>query len=151
MNNIPEPDANLIIHNIWLGNQFVSQDTNFVRDNNIATIINITDVVPNKFNFIEYINFPIKDTAACDTNLLPQMEFIIDLLHQLIIDNKSVLVHCKRGHHRSASIIAFYLMKYHDMTLSDAITFIKTIRPLSFRRTTCMIRNLVLVDNFYAM
>lgn len=41
-----------------------------------------------------------------------------------------VFVHCKAGISRSSSLILSYLLKYHDMTLRDAIKFVVTARPI---------------------
>lgn len=141
-----ETDADLIIDNIWLGNMYVAHDYNFVVSKGIKSIINVTDDVPNKFTFIDYCNFFIKDIDACDEDLIKLIEYGADVVHEAVSNNGPVLVHCKRGHHRSASVIAFYLMKYHKMSLIDAISYIKCIRPTAFRRMTCLLQNLILYE-----
>ena len=60
--------------------------------------------------------------------------------------NKSVLVHCKRGHHRSASIIAAFLMKNIGVDYLSSMAYINNIRPCALRRNTCMVKGLF---NYY--
>ena len=141
-----EADANLIMNQIWLGNLNTAQDFNFVTSKQIKAIINATTDVPNKFDFIDYTNYYIKDEDACKENLMYVMECGANIINSSVIDQKPILVHCKRGHHRSASIIAFYLMKYHNMSLIYAIYLIKTARPTTFRRITCMLQELILYE-----
>jgi protein-tyrosine phosphatase len=49
-----------------------------------------------------------------------------------------ILVHCKKGHHRSSSIVTAYLIKDTDYTYEEAIIKINKLRPLAMRRYTCM-------------
>lgn len=142
-----EPDGNLVFKNVWLGNKFLAHDYDFVTREKINHIINITDDTDNKFPFIDYTNLPIRDETACSYDLYSSMEKIVDSMHDSINNNKPILVHCKRGHHRSASVIALYLMKYYNMSLVDAIKFIKQKRPLAFRRMTCMVDTLIKYEN----
>jgi hypothetical protein len=47
-------------------------------------------------------------------------------------DGKKVLVHCAAGMQRSCAIVAFYLMKYYNMSLNDAMAYIRQQRPVAF-------------------
>jgi hypothetical protein len=143
-----EANVNLITNFIWLGNMYISQDLDFMTRYGIKYIINVTSDVPNKFDFIHYVRFPIHDRDACKINLMEMMDQGADVINEAVSTKQQILIHCKRGHHRSASIIAFYLMKYHNMSLRNAICLIKQIRPTSFRRMTCMMRTLICYDYF---
>lgn len=44
-------------------------------------------------------------------------------------NDTSVYLHCKSGVGRSATVLAAYLMKYHDMTLNEAIDRVQRDRP----------------------
>ena len=120
-NQLETSNESLILPGLWLGNKYTAKDIDFVTNNKIKYIINITDDINNEFDFISYTNFKIRDIMACENS---RKETEIDtlgilrrgseIINTALGNNMSVLVHCKRGHHRSASIIAFYLMKYHD-------------------------------------
>jgi len=141
--NAIDEDANLILNYVWLGNYHVAHDFNFVVSAKIKYIINATTNVSNKFNFVDYTNFIIEDEDACHENLLNMINYGADVINEAIKEKQSILVHCKKGHHRSATIIVFYLMKYKNMPLIDAVCLIKKIRPNAFKRMTCMLRTLI--------
>lgn len=147
INDKPERDADLIMDKLWLGNYHVASDFNFVTSEQIGTIINATKNIPNTFDFINYFNYCIEDKDACEKNLLYQIEEAADKIHYSIINKIAVLVHCKNGHHRSASIVAFYLIKYHNISLVQAVYLIKKARPLAFKRINCMLKTLILYEN----
>lgn len=138
-----EDDANMILDLIYLGNQYVAHDINFIIAYGIKNVINVSNGVPNIFPFVSYMTSYLKDEDACRMNTLPLMEEGADLINQSVSQNAPILIHCKRGHHRSASIIAFYLMKYHQLSLYDAVYLIKKCRPTAFRRMTCMLKTLI--------
>jgi protein tyrosine phosphatase len=138
-----EADATLILQNIWLGNHIAANNYNFVASKRIKHVINITDDIPNVFPFLDYTTFSIKDITACHSNLLQKIDYCASIIHNVVAENKPILIHCKRGHHRSASVIAYYLMKYCNMTLIDAVRLIKMNRPTAFRRINCMMKTLI--------
>lgn len=138
-----ETDVNFIMNKLWLGNWKSAYNYHFINAEQIRHIINVTANIPNRFRFIKYTNLPITDIDACYTDMLFILEKGADVIHHAMQTNQPVLVHCKRGHHRSASVIAFYLMKYHNMKLLDAIYIIKQCRPTSFRRMTCTLQTLI--------
>jgi len=141
--NFNEADANIIFGSVWLGNIHAAHDFNFVTSERIKYIINATSDIENKFPFIHYQTLPITDINACYKNFIQMIEDGADIIYKAICENKPILVHCKRGHHRSASVVAFYLMKYHNMSLIDAICMIKKARPTTFRRMTCLLQTLI--------
>lgn len=140
-------NANLIVKNLWLGNCLAAHDIDFVTQQHIKYIINVTDDVPNKFPFINYTSYKIKDIYACHKNLFRIINEAADIIHHVLSSNSAILVHCKQGHHRSATIVVFYLMKYQDMSLIDAVKFVKNIRPNAFRRINCMLKTLIIDEN----
>ena len=138
-----EADATLITDYIWLGNWRAAHNSSFITEEKIKYIINATTDVPNKFPFVTCTTFAINDERACYKNLLPMMNNGADIINKAVQEKQQILVHCKRGHHRSASIVAFYLMKYRNMSLAKAIIFIKSVRPTAFSRMTCMLETLI--------
>jgi len=139
-----ETDASLIFPHIWLGNHKAATDYNFVTDKKIAHIINVTEDVGNHFPFIAYTNFSTTDIKACaNTDIINILNHCAEMIHATIMTNDSILIHCKRGHHRSASVVAYYLMKYHRTSLVEAVRLIKESRPTAFRRINCMMKILM--------
>ncbi len=120
-----ESDVTLIKDGLWLGNWNISQDLNFLDKCNISAVINVSPIVGRNFKNIKYHTIPIKDSLACEKDIYHILECGADTIHDLINRGETILVNCKRGHHRSASIVAFYLMKYCGMTLVEAVAYIK--------------------------
>jgi hypothetical protein len=142
-----EPPATEILPNLWLGNSQAAADLNFIRTNNIRKIINITSDVPSYFSNMKDINYLVflaDDKDIClnckdfNTNFIRCNNFILDGLKS----NTGVLVHCKRGHHRSASIIAAFIIDVLHIDRDVAIKFINRKRRCALVRETCMTEKL---------
>lgn len=138
-----EDNANMILNNVWLGNWISASELEFLNQSNIKHIINVTKTIPNKYKFIDCTIIPIQDADACEENLMDIIEQGADIINQMVQNDKSILIHCKRGHHRSASVVMCYLMKYHNMSLIDALLLVKIKRPTAFRRISCMMQALI--------
>lgn len=143
-----ETNCNEIISGLWLGNQHIALDETFINEQLILSVVNITDCVPNNFSHINYIHFPIKDCQACESKetSIQILKQGAEFVNQELKKGQNVLVHCKKGHHRSACIIAFYLMIYHRMSLIDAVRLIKKVRPSAFKRMTCLLQILLQIE-----
>lgn len=58
------------------------------------------------------------------------IEEAVDLIHKSITEGKTVFVHCRMGHSRSAFVVTYYLMKYQNLDFDKAYEFVKEKRPL---------------------
>ena len=124
-------DPTLIIDNIYLGSAFNACNKEFIDNNKIGLIINITPDINNYFDYdesIEYLSYPIYDNNIDDIE--PFLETSFNKLIHFIENNpnKKILIHCFMGASRSATILLYYLIKKHKYNLNDAITFIKEKR-----------------------
>lgn len=64
------------------------------------------------------------DTAI--TEILPECFRFIE---EAKSNGEIILVHCRGGVNRSATVVLAYLMKYNDMTLREAWEYVRTRRP----------------------
>ena len=71
---------------------------------------------------------------------------ILEKIHNNIIHNQPVLVHCSAGMQRSCAVVACYLMKYHNMNPSQAVEYIRSKRPIAFFWSINFSKTL---ENFY--
>lgn len=140
---MPESDVTEIIPGLWLGNYKSAYSKKFLAQYQIKNIITVMDDFNSdyRYNHICYFSIPIKDS-----NLLSNVNYLfnsaVDCIHNSLKMNQNILVHCKRGHHRSASIVAAYLIKYRGYVYLNAIKKINKARPLAMRRDTNITRAL---------
>jgi hypothetical protein len=122
----------LIIDNIYLGSAFNACDKEFIDDNKIGLIINITPDINNYFenNNIDYLTCKIYDNNLDDIN--PFLEIAYSKINDYIdkMPEKKILIHCFMGASRSATILLYYLIKKYKYNLTDAITFVKNKRNI---------------------
>jgi protein-tyrosine phosphatase len=96
-------------------------------------IVNCTKHIDTT-SFDNVIQIPINDSPDESSHLLQLMERtqILDKIHECLIHNKPVLVHCHAGMQRSCALVACYLMKYNYMDPVAAIQFIRHKRHIAF-------------------
>lgn len=158
-NKYPENDVDEILPKLFLGNSISSYNDNFLAKYKIRYIIRVMyefDFSKKKDDII-YYHIEIKDSKYCphqkqnavgfDPNfyqrLFDDVTRLIDELRKIIeLSDDAILIHCKRGHHRSASIIVAYLVKYKNFKYAEAINYIKNIRPNSLKKNSCIMNEL---------
>ena len=106
-----------------------------IEDNNIEKIITNECVVQLKYNSSDNIinhNVMWKQYEITDTNeeqIDKYFETIYTDITGHITSGKNILVHCKEGISRSATIIAAFLMQRNKISRKEAIEFISKIKP----------------------
>lgn len=155
-----EDIANLIVPNLWLGDNISSINKEFLNKHNINHVIRLVDELDfdmndpiqlkdknftkvsfgyiYRINNITYYHFPITDKQMCNKDTKELFETTNFILSNLIKRDKSVLVHCKRGHHRSATVVGAYLLKHMNIDYKNVIPYINSFRLCSLRRETCL-------------
>ena len=135
----------LILPDLWLGDLVAAQDEKFIGT--ISNVINATNKYPNYFeDKLTYHRIPLKNAHVCKTStdlLMISLDEIANKIHDILGHGGSVLVHCKRGHHRSASLIAAYLIKFYKFTVIEAVEFLRIKRPCCFRKEKCIVKILI--------
>lgn len=136
--NYKEKDATEVIPRIWLGGCKVAMNKNFLIEHNIKYIINVTKDCPNKFSDIQYLKISVDDSDVCNKNLDTIFNITNDFIIHALKNKSNILIHCKRGHHRSASIVCAFMLKYMNLNYLEVIMYINYIRSCALRRNTCM-------------
>ena len=122
-----ETEMSQILPNLWVGNIKGSNNKNLLINNNINVIINCTKINNKRINNIIYHNFKFKDNLLGCVKLHQNIDKLVEVIDKYINENKNILIHCKRGHRRSVSIIILYLIK-KGYTYQDAINLVKLKR-----------------------
>lgn len=126
-----EPNATRITNNIWLGNYKSGYDYNFLKNNNIKYVINVTPDYNKKFKEINYIDIPIKNKIEYSDILKSYIQPSFLFIDNAVNNNYNVLIYCKRGHKRSATILVYYLTKKYNLSIDNAKNYIRNLRPLA--------------------
>lgn len=123
---------NEIIPNIYLGNKNSAQDK--VLLDKIYLVINCSEEIPfysdKTHNF--RVNVPDNLSLQCNLNILVYLHNILPTMIKCYDEGKPILVHCRAGMQRSATVVACFLMKKFGFNKDSAIQFIKAKRPIAF-------------------
>jgi protein-tyrosine phosphatase len=116
-----------IIPNLYIGNRNASLELFPV----LSLIVNCTRDLPI---FKNSIRIPIDDSPDWnfDFNNLMIETNVLEHIHNCLINQQKVLVHCMAGAQRSCAVVACYLIRYYSFTPEKAIQFIKKRRPIAF-------------------
>ena len=116
-----------IIDNIYLGSAFNAANFSQLSELGIEVIVNVTKEISIHFpnNYI-YKQFGLYDNN--EENIDKYLGDIYNFIKEHI--NKKIFIHCKMGASRSASVVIFYLMKQHKMSLEDSIDYVKKKRMI---------------------
>ncbi len=139
-----EYDVNEVIPNLWLGNYKSACNKKFLEKYGIKNIVTIMDTFDDKCKYkgITYLTIPIKDKFVCNLNINDLFDTTALFIKKCLDENKPVLVHCMRGHHRSAALVVAYFIKYKQFDFVKSVEYIHKLRPYALRRDTCMSQNL---------
>lgn len=119
-----------VIPGIVAGSGFPTSraEVEWLRQQGVCGIISMTErSLPKDWTGeISYLHLPTVDmTAPAHQNIDAAMEF----MHEHVRDGKPVMVHCAAGLGRAGTILACYLVKYHDKTAIQAMAELRRIRP----------------------
>ena len=141
----------LVETNLFLGGKRVSTDSVFVQKNRIALIVNVSDDLPCFFEeSLRYIRIPLKDEPT--ENLLEclcndQCAMLTEISSALG-NGDAVLVHCRAGSSRSASVVLAHLIKNRGMSLWNAYQALSEVQPVKpnpgFKKQLCAFEERVL-------
>jgi len=124
---------------LFMGNADQSNSIQELKfDSCITAILNVSYEVPNKvvlvYNSLEgnYKHLPIDDTEEFKIiNFFEEAsKFIEEQRLNSTTTTPRILVHCRAGVSRSATIVIAYLMRYHKYSLLSALTLVRSRRSI---------------------
>ncbi|RYE18795.1 MAG: dual specificity protein phosphatase family protein [Sphingobacteriaceae bacterium] len=129
-----------IVPNLYLGDIDDAANKWTVFSLNIDLIVNCTNHEKHYFKTVRdpkrifYYRVPVNDD--CKKKSLTKMSSLlpsaVTKIHESIKNNLNVLIHCHKGRQRSASIVTAYLMKHENMSLEEAVAYVKERRVVAF-------------------
>jgi protein-tyrosine phosphatase len=119
-----------ITKNIYLGSSHNAANKKLLDDKNIKYIINVTNEIDNYYpTDITYINYKLNDNNA--EHIIHHLEDSYKKIKQFQSNNNgNILVHCFMGASRSATIVAYYLIRENNIEPLDAYLYLKEKRDL---------------------
>lgn len=117
---------NEILPNLFIGNYYS------IKLQKYDLIINCTKDLNDDFIKSKKIRIPINDNYLFKNNEILNYIHFLDIIDENLKNNKKVLVFCKFGFQRSATITLLYLILKKKINKSEAISLIKNQRTISF-------------------
>jgi protein-tyrosine phosphatase len=119
-----------IKNNIYLGSSFNAANKSMLDKHNIKYIINITAEINNYYpNDITYVNYKMYDNNK--ESILHFLEDSYKKIKQFQQNNDgNILIHCFMGASRSATLVAYYLMREFNIEPYYAYRLLKKRRKL---------------------
>lgn len=116
-----------IIDHLYLGS-YNDIENKFYKEIDTKLIVNVTKECEYESE-IEQIMLKYADIPS--TNILENIEKILDKIHQCVINEQTVFVHCYMGKSRSVTIILAYLITHQNFTLNEAYVHVKNVRNIN--------------------
>ena len=129
--------ASRIFDDLFLGSEWNASNLEELERNGIGHILNVTREIDNFFpDQFDYLNIRVYDDEA--TELLKHWDRTYKYIRRALEDGSKVLVHCKMGVSRSASVVIAYAMKARHWDLPQALQHVKDRRACVKPNTSFM-------------
>lgn len=139
----PNPTRNndvdsIIDELLFIGNEYVATNEQLLKKNGIKHVLNVSHDCKTPCELYNKLQITYKHVCIKDHSDAPIMDHLDDMLnfvHNAIIHNEPILVHCKKGWSRSASVIIAYIItkgrptyKESCSSFDDALKFVSAKR-----------------------
>lgn len=116
-----------IFEYLYLGSEWNASNLEELKFNGVGHILNVTREIDNFFpGMFDYSNIRVYDDET--TQMLQYWDKTYKYIAKVKNKGSKVLVHCKMGISRSASVVIAYVMKAYDWNLNKALEFVKNKR-----------------------
>jgi len=119
-----------ISERLFLSNWGQASDAVVVRDGICAThVVNCHTDLECCFESegVVYFRVPVKDVPS--ENIFPYLQPAVNFVSEGLASGGVVLVHCKHGRSRSASVLVAWLMTSRGWSAEQSVNFLKQCRP----------------------
>lgn len=118
--------------NVFLSSHALAYDLEVLRVLGVSHVINVTHDHPNAAGAedelgISYIRVPVIDESTQD--IQSHLSRAVGFLDQAVRGGGRVLVHCRHGQSRSASVLLAWFMQTRRWSLEEALAYLQTQRP----------------------
>jgi hypothetical protein len=124
-----KPQPTLIFKNLWLGNMDDAKNKQWLKRHKIHTIFNVTPDVKATPGF-KTIRFSIHDSKDDEIDMLEHGLYWAEQILEAM-ESGPVLVHCKEGRQRSATLVALIMGLKSPQKLHLIIKKLRAKRPIA--------------------
>ncbi|CAG9815625.1 unnamed protein product, partial [Phaedon cochleariae] len=116
-----------IFEHVYLGSEWNASNYDELQKNRVGHILNVTREIDNFFpGTFDYLNVRVYDDEK--TDLLKHWDDTYKYITKAKDKGSKVLVHCKMGVSRSASVVIAYAMKAYNWDFDTALRHVKEKR-----------------------
>ncbi|KAJ8722694.1 hypothetical protein PYW07_003874 [Mythimna separata] len=116
-----------IFDHVYLGSEWNASNLEELQRNGVQHILNVTREIDNFFpGMFDYLNIRVYDDEK--TDLLKHWDNTYKYINKARNEGSKVLVHCKMGISRSASVVIAYAMKAFNWNFEKALKHVKAKR-----------------------
>ncbi|XP_021698112.1 protein phosphatase Slingshot isoform X1 [Aedes aegypti] len=116
-----------IFDHVYLGSEWNASNLEELQRNGVRHILNVTREIDNFFpGMFDYLNVRVYDDEK--TDLLKHWDNTFKYISRAKMEGSKVLVHCKMGISRSASVVIAYAMKANNWDFNKALRHVKEKR-----------------------
>lgn len=123
--------AKEIVPGLWIGSEKDAMTPEMTRDKFVVNCTPDSSLKPG--NAFGYEQIRINDHPTEHQKLLDALPVIVREIDEHMSLGKQVLVHCRAGMQRSASVVAAYLMFKRGYTWPEAKKYIQSRKTETFR------------------
>ncbi|XP_052757610.1 LOW QUALITY PROTEIN: protein phosphatase Slingshot [Galleria mellonella] len=116
-----------VFDHVYLGSEWNASNLEELQRNGVRHILNVTREIDNFFpGMFDYLNIRVYDDDR--TDLLKHWDNTYKYINKARNEGSKVLVHCKMGISRSASVVIAYAMKAFNWNFDKALKHVKAKR-----------------------
>lgn len=116
-----------IFDHVYLGSEWNASNLEELQQNGVRHILNVTREIDNFYpGMFDYFNVRVYDDEK--TNLLKHWDNTFKYISRAKKEGSKVLVHCKMGVSRSASVVIAYAMKAYNWNFDHALKHVRDKR-----------------------
>ncbi|GFO46364.1 dual specificity protein phosphatase 1 [Plakobranchus ocellatus] len=125
----PQNEPSEILPHLYLGDVSHSAQRPLLEQLGITALLNVSSSCDNHFQTsYTYKNVTVSDDMGAD--LISWFPELIDFIDSVSSQQGRVLVHCRAGVSRSATVCIAYIMHKQGLSLDSAYEFVKSKRPV---------------------
>ena len=131
--------ADEIVPGLWLGSRYAALNPDYLKEKRITAVFNCTKDIPFEPVVRRQYRVPVDDNLQ-EAEIRNLELWSYEVVYKIIAEHNratkegtGVLVHCAAGMQRSAASVAMYLIATRGLTTDQAISYIRSKRPIAFR------------------